>query len=112
MDNNQISKSEQVKALKVKAKTANSETERKKVIAAFYDIIRSGAEVKVFNEDLKKDICITSKTTKETIAHASRARKSTLVVFELLNILKNAKKVSEEAIKSSSKNQKDDNIKR
>jgi hypothetical protein len=100
-----MEKNNKISALKAKAKTATTNTKRRQIITAFYDIIRSGAELKVFNESLQRDICITGKSVRETRTHASRAKTSTTAVFELLDILKNAKKVSEEAIKSNSKSQ-------
>jgi len=85
-----MSKEKQLKELKTKVKNADSAAKRRAIISAFYEIVRNGMEIKVHNVALNKEISITNISERKTINRASFDKKSTLAVFELLNIITNA----------------------
>jgi len=99
-------KNNKINELKAKAKIVNSKAQRREIITAFYEIIETKKGVEVFNKDLKKNICINSRSVRETRTQASKFTTFTLAVLELLDVLKNAKKVKEVAIKANVGNQK------
>ena len=85
-----MSKEKQLKELKTKVKDADSKDKRRAIVSAFYKIIRNGMEIKVHNIELGKDISINAKSERKTISRAGKDTTSTLAVFELLEIMKNA----------------------
>lgn len=99
-------KESKIEALKKQAQAAASDIKRREIITAFYEIISTAKEVQRFNEDLQENIYINSRSLRETRAHASKFKTSTLAVLDLLEVMQTAKKVSEEATKENVGSQK------
>jgi len=106
-NDNNVKTSKEIEALKQQFnKKGNSDSKRRKIIKDYYDIIRDGDEIKVFNESLQEEIYVNAVSANETKHHASKSKASTRAVFELSDVLKNAKVVSVSPVKPKSKNQK------
>ena len=95
-----VKTSKEIDALKERVKKdGNSNPKRREIISDFYDVVLSDGEVKIYNESLQKEIFVNNRVSKgETKTHACKSVESTLAVFDLHNVLKNAKKVSETKI--------------
>ena len=107
-----VNANKEIEALKERVKDADSIKDRREIMSDYYNMILSDGEIKIYNESLQKEIFVNKKISKkETVAHAAKRENSTLSVFELLDVLKNANKVSELPIKTNSNNQKNNFVK-
>jgi hypothetical protein len=89
---NDVSNENKINELKEKVKDAKTEKERRHIADSFYKLIRSGLDITVKNDELNENIHINRRSARSGKNKAARNIKSTYALFELLNVVKNAKK--------------------
>ena len=88
-----VDTSEDVQALKERAKVADNKYKRRDIIKTFMKLARNNNKLGVYNKDLDANILITRDSIDETASNAAPFEDDTNLVFELIDVLVNAKVV-------------------